>query len=186
MQMETEAKALCKVVRAKVFDAPRSICVDLHSGFGIQDRLWFPYAYSKTPVPDIAEMFALKQLFDRTYPNHFYKIEPMSREYMIGGDLWDYLYLEFKQQKENGRLFLPLTLEMGSWHWLRKNPMHLFRRHGLFHPVLPHRRQRILRRHLILFDFLYRSLLNPNSWAELDNQQKKQLHQEALKEWYAN
>jgi hypothetical protein len=22
--------------------------------------------------------------------------------------------------------FLPLTLEMGSWLWLRKNPMHLF------------------------------------------------------------
>lgn len=183
-QMEEEAKALCQVVRDKVFNASRSICVDLHSGFGIHDRIWFPYAYTKIPFPDIAEVYAWKRLFDRTYPNHFYRIEPMSQEYMIDGDLWDYLYLEHIQQRDNGQLFLPLTLEMGSWLWLRKNPRHLFRRHGLFHPVLPHRRQRILRRHLTLFDFLYRCLLNPDTWAHLDRHQKQIFHQEALQYWY--
>jgi len=184
-QMEAEAQALCQVVRTKIFPAPRSICLDLHSGFGIHDRLWFPYSYTKIPFPDIAEMYAWKRLFDRTYPNHFYRIEPMSQEYMIDGDLWDYLYLEFLQQRVHGQLFLPLTLEMGSWLWLRKNPKHLFRRHGLFHPVLPHRRQRILRRHLTLFDFLYRSLLNPDAWANLDKQQKQHFHQDAIQCWYA-
>ncbi len=184
-QMEKEAEALCKVVREKVFPSSRAICIDLHSGFGINDRLWFPYAYSKVPFPDIAVMFAWKCLFDRTYPNHFYRIEPMSQEYMIDGDLWDYLYLEQLQQHEEGHLFIPLTLEMGSWLWLRKNPRHLFKRHGLFHPVLPHRRQRILRRHLTLFDFLYRSLLNPQAWADIDEHQKYQYHQDAIRCWYA-
>jgi hypothetical protein len=183
-QMETEALALCEVVRRCTSQAPLTITVDLHSGFGIQDRLWFPYAYCKQPYPDIAEAFAWKQLFERCYPHHFYKIEPMSQEYVIEGDLWDYLYQDFLQHNDGKRLFLPLTLEMGSWLWLRKSPRHIFMRHGLFHPLVPHRQQRILRRHLILFDFLYRSLLNPHSWAILDAMQKQDYQQQALGLWY--
>jgi hypothetical protein len=183
-QMEIEAQALCQAVRRCIAQAPLTITIDLHSGFGIHDRLWFPYAYCQQPFPHIAEAFAWKQLFDRCYPHHFYKIEPMSQEYVIEGDLWDYLYQEFLQYHDEQRLFLPLTLEMGSWMWLRKSPKHVFMRHGLFHPLLPHRQQRILRRHLTLFDFLYRSLLNPSSWAKLDAAQKQNYQQQALKLWY--
>jgi hypothetical protein len=57
-------------------------------------------------------------------------------------------------------------------------------RHGLFHPMLPHRQQRTLRRHLILFDFLYRSLLNPRNWAIVDATQKQAYQQQALGLWY--
>ncbi|MBS4050340.1 MAG: zinc carboxypeptidase [Methylomonas sp.] len=185
-QMETEAQALCQVIRKYVFNSPLSIALDLHSGFGIHDRLWFPYASCKKPFPGIAEAHALKQSFDRCYPNHIYKIEPMSQEYIINGDLWDYLYDSFMQTADaQHRQFLPLTLEMGSWLWLRKSPLHLFQRHGFFHPLLPHRQQRILRRHITLFDFLYRSLLYPKKWAQLDAMQLKQHSQQALALWYA-
>ena len=146
--MEKEAKALCRVVEQQVQNSPLSIVLDLHSGFGIKDRLWFSYASRKTPYPFIAETLALKELFDRCYPNHIYKIEPMCQEYIINGDLWDYLLDEFVKRQDEGRFFIPLTLEMGSWLWLRKNPSHLFSRHGLFHPLLPHRLQRVFRRHL--------------------------------------
>jgi hypothetical protein len=183
-QMETEAQALCEVVRRCTAQAPLTITVDLHSGFGIQDRLWFPYAYCRKPYPDIAQAFAWKQSFENCYPHHFYKIEPMSQEYVIEGDLWDYLYQDFMDNNDGKRFFLPLTLEMGSWLWLRKSPLHVFMRHGLFHPVLPHRQQRILRRHLILFDFLYRSLLNPHSWQILDSKQKHDYEQQANRLWY--
>ncbi len=182
--MEKEAQALCQVVHQHLFDAPLSIAVDLHSGFGIRDRLWFPYASCKKPLPSLAETYAWKQLFDHCYPNHFYKIEPMSQEYVISGDLWDYLYDDFIQRIDGQRLFLPLTLEMGSWLWLRKSPLHLFQRHGLFHPLLPHRQQRILRRHFTLFDFLYRSLLYPKPWAHLHQAQKDAYRQQALALWY--
>ena len=182
-QMELEAQALCQVVRKYVSNAPVSIALDLHSGFGIHDRLWFPYASCKTPFPGIAEAHALKQCFDDCYANHFYKIEPMSQEYVINGDLWDYLYDSFCQTREQ-RQFMPLTLEMGSWLWLRKSPLHLFQRHGLFHPLLPHRQQRILRRHFTLFDFLYRSVLYPKQWALLTPSEKQQQQQRALKLWY--
>ncbi|MEY2666159.1 MAG: hypothetical protein RLZZ384_330 [Pseudomonadota bacterium] len=154
-QMEKEALALCQVVQQQFEQSSLIITVDLHSGFGIQDRLWFPYATSQKPFESLPEIYALKELLDQCYPNHFYKIEPTSEEYVIHGDLWDYLYDDFLVKKTNDQaLFMPLTLEMGSWLWLRKNPMHLFLRHGLFHPVLPHRQQRIMRRHLLLFDFL--------------------------------
>lgn len=182
--MEKESQALCRVVHQHLFEAPVSIAVDLHSGFGIQDRLWFPYASRKMPMPSLAEAYALKTLFDRCYPNHFYKIEPMSQEYVINGDLWDYLYEDFQNRNQGNRLFLPLTLEMGSWLWLRKSPLHLFQRHGLFHPLLPHRQQRILRRHFTLFDFLYRSLLYPKSWAHLGQQEKDEYRQRAQALWY--
>lgn len=182
--MEAEATALCQIVRQQLFEAPLSIALDLHSGFGIRDRLWFPYASCKKPFASLAETFALKNLFDRCYPHHIYKIEPMSLEYVINGDLWDYLYDEFIQQPVNQRLFIPLTLEMGSWLWLRKNPLHLFHRHGLFHPVLPHRQQRVLRRHFILFDFLHRSLLYPKPWASLGVEQRDISYQQAMRLWY--
>ncbi len=182
--MEAEAQALCQVIRQQLQSSSLLIAMDLHSGFGIQDRLWFPYASRKTPFPSLAEAHALKALFDQCYPHHFYKIEPMSQEYVISGDLWDYLYDEFWQQNQQTDHFMPLTLEMGSWQWLRKNPMHLFLRHGLFHPVLPHRQQRILRRHLTLFDFLFRAALYPEKWTDLNPQQRQQQHQLGLENWY--
>ena len=184
LNMEKEALALCRVVDQHLFNSPLSIALDLHSGFGIKDRLWFPYASRKKPFPFIAETLALKELFDRCYQHHIYKIEPMCMEYIINGDLWDYLLDDFIDRFATDRLFLPLTLEMGSWLWLRKNPSHLFSRHGLFHPLLPHRQQRVFRRHFLLFDFLHRSLLYPKNWATLQKQQKNNYTKKAHDFWY--
>jgi hypothetical protein len=108
----------------------------------------------------------------------------MCQEYVINGDLWDYLLDEFVLQSNNNQVFMPLTLEMGSWLWLRKNPTHLFSRYGLFHPLLPHRQQRVFRRHFLLFDFLHRSLLYPRPWAQLSIEQKIEQHQQAIEHWY--
>jgi Zinc carboxypeptidase len=182
--MEKEAQALCRVVEKYLFNSPLSIVLDLHSGFGIRDRLWFPYAYRKTPFNFIVETMALKELFDRCYQHHIYKIEPTCQEYVISGDLWDYLLDDFVQRFANQGLFLPLTLEMGSWLWLRKSPTHLFSRHGLFHPLLPHRQQRIYRRHFSLFDFLHRSLLSPQKWTQLTAEQRLNFTQKANALWY--
>lgn len=182
--MEKEALAICKLVKNQLFKSPLSIALDLHSGFGLKDRLWFPYASRRTSFAYIAETLALKELFDRCYQHHIYKIEPMCLEYLISGDLWDYLIDDFVEQSNNEKLFLPLTLEMGSWLWLRKNPSHLFSRHGLFHPLLPHRQQRVFRRHFLLFDFLHRSLINPSAWAQLEPHQKINYTKKAEDVWY--
>lgn len=181
--MEIESKALCNFVEKEIFSSKVSISVDVHSGFGSVDRLWFPYAKTVTPPLHLPEIVALKRLLDRSYPNHFYQIEPQAKSYTTHGDLWDWLY-DLKLQKHPTDPFLPLTLELGSWMWLKKNPRQLFSSLGAFNPLIPHRLQRILRRHLTLFDFLHRAILSPASWTNLDVEARAQLTRRATELWY--
>lgn len=181
--MEVESKAVDAFVRREIFGARMSLAVDVHSGFGTVDRLWFPYAKSRRPPPHLAEIAALKRLFDRSYPNHFYKIEPQAKQYTTHGDLWDYLYDEH-QRLAAGNLFIPWTLELGSWLWLKKNPSNLFSTIGAFNPMQPHRLQRILRRHLTLFDFLHRVVMSATGWADLTADNRRQLTTKAMDTWY--
>jgi len=73
---------------------------------------------------------------------------------------------------------------MGSWLWVKKNPRHLFRYHGLFNPVLPHRHQRILRRHLVLFDFLMSATRTMPEWAPATATDRAAAMNAALARWY--
>ncbi|WP_035054582.1 M14 family zinc carboxypeptidase [Andreprevotia chitinilytica] len=164
--MARENLALCKVVQEELFCSPFSIALDCHSGFGLCDRVWFPYAYTRTPIQHLPEIHALKSLFDQTYPHHPYVIEPQARQYLTHGDVWDYLYQLSRQPGTgvSGRVFLPLTLELGSWLWIKKNPRQLLSLLGMFNPVVPHRRQRVLRGHLLLLEFLVRAVHDNARW----------------------
>ena len=180
--MEVEAQALIDCVERLTGSARLAIAIDLHSGFGVIDRLWLPYARTRAPVPHIAELYALRELLDRTLPNHVYKVEPTARTYTIAGDLWDYLY---DRAVERGRRLLPLTLEMGSWAWVRKNPVQALTALGRFNPIKPHRLRRTLRRHLPLLDFLFRAALSCDAWSELSADERARLERAAFAEWYA-
>jgi hypothetical protein len=179
--MEREARALVDLVERAAEAAPLAIAIDLHSGFGVIDRLWFPYARTRTPIPHIAEVYALRQLLDRTLPNHVYHVEPTARSYTIAGDLWDYLY---DRAVERGRRLLPLTLEMGSWAWVRKNPIQALTALGRFNPIKPHRLRRTLRRHLPLLDFLFRAAVSCAAWSVLAEPEQRRLERAAFAEWY--
>jgi hypothetical protein len=139
--------------------------LDIHSGFGFHDQIWYPYAKCKDKFPREREALNIKSLLDLTYPNHIYKYEPQSKNYLTHGDLWDYLFdhhlTSFDQDQ---KLYLPLTLELGSWNWIKKNPLQFFSKLGLFHPLKEHRHARIMRRHLLLLDFLIRLVRNESSW----------------------
>jgi hypothetical protein len=181
--METEAQVLCQFVKEELFSSQLAISVDVHSGYGARDRFWFPYAKTRNPFKHISEVFALKNIFDKTYPNHIYRIEPQSKQYITHGDLWDFLYDEHIKLEGN-RLFLPFCLEMGSWIWIKKNFRQVFSVLGVFNPVAHHRLQRTLRRHIHLFDFLHRAVQSPQSWAILSTQDKMLLKKSALDFWY--
>ncbi|HET8730147.1 MAG TPA: M14 family zinc carboxypeptidase [Moraxellaceae bacterium] len=177
-----EVAALFEVVRARLHPHPFSLAMDCHSGFGFRDRIWFPWARSREPVPHLPEAFAIRAMFNRTYPNHsFYLMEPQSLSYTTHGDLWDFLYEEHCH-KANG-LFLPFTLEMGSWLWVKKNPRQLFSWFGHFNPILPHRLERVLRRHLMLFDFLLHVTASYREWLP-EGEQRERYHQAALDRWF--
>ncbi|MGE4133674.1 MAG: M14 family zinc carboxypeptidase [Bdellovibrionales bacterium] len=181
--LEVEVKALLEVIEKELLTSKISMAVDVHSGFGAKDRFWFPYSHSRRPFPYLAEAYALKGIFDQTYPHHFYAFEPMSRQYTIHGDPWDYIFEENRKRKGHG-FFLPFTLEMGSWMWLKKNPLQVFDKSGVFNPILPHRRSRILRRHLNLFDFLHRAILSPESWQNQSQDLRTLNTRKALELWY--
>jgi len=160
--MEIESATLVRFVEDELFASPLSIALDLHSGFGLIDRIWYPYARTREPPPDFARLEALSQLLDATLPNHVYKMEQTARVYTIRGDLWDYLY-DRRRAVGNGVL-LPLTLEMGSWSWVRKNPLQGLSTLGRFNPIKPHRHRRTLRRHLPLLDFLLHAVISHRAW----------------------
>lgn len=164
--MEIESQALVDFCKDHLFDCPSAITVDFHSGFGMKDRLWFPYAKTSSHFPRIKEVQKIKDILDETLPHHIYKIEPQFESYTINGDLWDYIFdLHREKNINNNRIFLPWTLEMGSWIWIKKNPLQIFTAGGFFNPIKSHRYDRTMRRHLLLIDFLFRATRNYKSWA---------------------
>lgn len=159
------------------------IAIDFHSGFGMKDRLWFPYSFTSRPFDQLAELTALTNLFEETHPYHVYKIEPQSKGYLINGDLWDYLYLELKKVNPD-TIFIPLTLEMGSWTWVRKNPLQIFSKQGIFNPVKAHRLKRTYRRHHLLYDFLIKAIHSHTVWSQLLPDAKINFNNAGLARWY--
>ena len=180
--MEAESQALCEVATAQLLARPFSMALDCHSGFGVKDRLWFPFAHTRKPIAHLAELHALQEIFLQAHSHHPYIIEPQSTQYLAHGDLWDHLYLQACQTRPT-HTFLPLTLEMGSWLWIKKNPRQLFSRNGIFNPLINHRQQRVLRRHLSLLDFLARAACSHVRWTPAPDQ-RAQRRADALAAWY--
>ena len=179
--MQPESAALCAMVERELGGRPFAIAVDCHSGFGVRDRIWFPYARSPRPIEHVGEMLALARLFERTHPSHRYVIEPQSAQYLAHGDLWDHLYAHALARGDT--TFLPLTLEMGSWSWVRKNPRQLFSRHGLFNPQVAHRHDRVLRRHGSWLDFAVRAAASHRRWVPAGDELER-ARLDALERWW--
>jgi hypothetical protein len=174
--MEPESRSLVDWFLEETKGSSCTLALDLHSGFGTRDQLWFPYAKSRQPFEGIHQVHALRELLDRVMPNHVYLFEPQAKHYTTHGDLWDYLLLRVG----SNRNFLPLTLEMGSWNWVRKNPLQLFSLLGPFNPIKPHRMKRAMRRHLPLFDFLVHSTASHPVWTKVDQEHHRKA---ALLQW---
>ena len=180
--MEVESLALIKGVQDEIKNSSLAITLDCHSGFGLQDRLWFPYAKTKNPFPELGLAHSFKALLDRTYPHHFYRYEPQADSYTTHGDLWDYIYDQHKSVERN-KMYLPLCLEMGSWMWVKKHPTQIFSADGPFNPLIGHRHKRTLRRHNTLLELMIRSLVSGKSWTDEQHLQDHRQLAEAL--WYS-
>lgn len=176
--METESAAVLQVAAQQLQCRPLSFALDCHSGYGWGDSIWFPYARTAAPMAHLPEMFALKTMFEQAHPHHGYAFEPQSRQYLLHGDLWDWAY----DHTPPGNIFLPMTLELGSWLWIKKNPRQLFSRQGIFNPVKAHRTARVLRRHANLLDFLGRVAYAPERWLP-QGQRREALLELATAQW---
>jgi hypothetical protein len=177
--MEVESAALLSVVEDELMSRPLSFALDCHSGFGWDDSIWFPYARTDRQMPHLAEMFLLKTMFEQSCPHHGYAFEPQSHQYLLHGDLWDCAY----DRSRAPNIFLPMTLELGSWRWIRKNPMQLFSRLGIYNPIKAHRTRRVLRRHPNFFDFLTRAAFSSHRWLPR-GEFRQQVTQRAIEHWW--
>lgn len=176
---QEENQLLQMAIEKNILGSAFAWTVDVHSGFGWQDQLWFPFAKSKAPFSDLPHVYQFKSFFETSHPYHFYKFEPQS--YQTHGDVWDHFYLEMQKRSQK---YLPLTLELGSWNWLKKNPLQIFSREGLFYPFQVHRQRRILRRHWTLFDFMFRMTASYEKWTQLGEEQEARARSQALEMWY--
>ena len=75
-----------------------------------------------------------------------------------------------------------MTLELGSWRWIRKNPSQIFSRLGMFNPIKAHRVERVLRRHANFLDFLTRAAFASNRWLPKGDV-RKQILERAMEHW---
>ncbi len=165
--MEIETQTLIQFVRDEMLESRFSFAVDVHSGFGMRDRFWYPYSSSAKDFPYFDCVSRLQRVMNQSIPYHVYKVQPQAESYLLHGDPWDLLFNEhYEKFHALERKFIPWCLEMGSWTWLRKNPRQLFYKDGIFNPVLPHRYNRIMRRHKPLFDFLRAAVLNHGEWVQ--------------------
>jgi predicted deacylase len=177
--MEPEAAALIRVVQEELMPRSLSFALDCHSGYGFRDSIWFPYAKSRKHMAHLPEMFALKTMLESAHPHHGYAFEPQSHQYLAHGDLWDYAY----DRTQAPNIFLPMTLELGSWLWIKKNPIQILRREGMFNPIKAHRTERVLRRHVSLLDFLARAAFAAPRWLPRD-EARQALLRCAIDHWY--
>lgn len=182
-EVQAETHFLTDTVRDILSKTDHLISVDAHSGFGFKDQIWFPFAGSRKEFPLVNEMYQFFELFQKTHPYHIYRIEPQSKNYLTHGDIWDHCFLNVRRP---GQIFLPLTLEMGSWIWVKKNPFQLFSKTGLFNPIKEHRLNRTLRRHRPFFDFILHSLASPQSWTQPETTQTFLISERARLKYYGN
>ena len=159
--MQLESQALMDFVEREMFPSSFAVSLDVHSGFGTTDRLWYPYARQQGGYEREAECLQLAERLLDFDPHHLYIVEPQAQHYTTHGDLWDFAFMQHRaKQGASGNLFLPWTLEIGSWRWVKKNPLQLFSRLGAFNPVKPHRHARTMRRHARLIECLWSVVLS--------------------------
>lgn len=165
--IEKETRALYKFVISYLFQQKETIVpvVDIHSGFGVRNRVWWPYARSKKECRDHAlyEHIAAHLKDERGHDEHIF--EKQSDSYTVHGDLWDRLYAYYQKRTERFHLkrssrrknkeaarFLPFTLEIGTWHEL--TPWRMLKKKRIFNPPQNIRRIVIESQRTFLRDFV--------------------------------
>ncbi|KJY83332.1 zinc carboxypeptidase [Vibrio galatheae] len=180
--MEQELQTLSRCILSYSKQSRTTLLLDLHSGFGTRDRLWFPYAHHRNPPSNLSQYYLLYRLFRKSYPHYeLYQFEPQWHQYTTHGDFWDWMLTQHQMQSNCS--FLPLTLELGSWLWVKKNPIQMLRFSQLFHPTKPHRIKRVQRRHTTLLSYLIQ-VLNNGVIENIHASEDAKYRDKAIKLWY--
>ncbi len=158
--LQRESRALFRFLEENAWKGRKRVhtAIDLHSGYGSQNYLWWPYSFSKRPVYQSQVFESIAGELRVKHPD--YRIEPMSLSYQTHGDLWDKALLRFEEKQQNlarrkKSLFLPLTLEIGTWQELRKNPGRLLSKQKIFNPPARNRKEFLKEHRQLLWDLIH-------------------------------
>lgn len=163
---ELENKILANFVKEQMFRSPFSMALDIHSGFGWTDSLWYPYGKSFEKFHNHRQATVFSRYLKVTHPFHKYNIEKQSDSYIISGDMWDYLYDSCREQAKPEQVFIPWTLELGSWSWILKRPHKMFSASALFHTEQSSSRYAsVMRKHWGLLEFFQKMTINHRAWV---------------------
>lgn len=150
-RLEAESKVLIDFVKEVLWQAPFSISLDLHSGFGGQNYIWTPYAKQFGLPPTWSDFMRIKTVLKDALQYFKYKFKPQSAYYTADGDLWDYMYDQYllNEGHISGR-FLPMTLEVGTWNFIKKAPLSGLRLWNYFNPSRPEGFKKVVQQHIPL------------------------------------
>lgn len=165
--LENENVILKDFVTKHMLTSPFSMSLDIHSGFGWHDRLWYPYAKSQKPFDETRVTSVFARYLKLSHPYHRYIVEKQSDSYLIHGDMWDYMYDTHKQVNvANSNVYVPWTLELGSWSWLLRKPHRIFSTSGLFHTEKTSNKYAfVMRKHWGLLDFFQKMTIHHRAWV---------------------
>lgn len=135
------------------------MALDIHSGYGSENYLWWPYSFSNKQVYQDKAFESIAAKLRAKHP--LYRIEPMALSYQTHGDLWDYALLEFEKRsvlKPRKSFFLPFTLEIGTWQEIKKSPGRLLNAEKIFNPPKSSRKAYLKAHRQLLSDFIHLNL----------------------------
>jgi Zinc carboxypeptidase len=153
---ERETRALFHFLHEEFLRRRKKVhlALDIHSGYGSQNFFWWPYSFSKKVVFQEQAFLKIAARLRSSHP--LYRIEPMALSYQTHGDLWDAALIEFERTQQNKKsLFLPFTLEVGTWQEIRKSPRRLFNREAIFNPPRESRKAYLKAHRALLWDFVH-------------------------------
>lgn len=167
--LEPESKVLTRFVKEYFFPVKESLIpvIDIHSGYGSIDHVWWPYANTHKECEDEFLFHKIAKHLTQNKNHTNYKFGPQSETYTIHGDLWDRLYDAFLNRSEianpESRL-LPLTLEIGTWSDLRQNPLKVLKKRGIFNPAKENKKKSIISHRKFLTDAIQIAQTKQQDW----------------------
>ena len=171
--IEPESKVLFRFVREYFFPVKDSMIpiIDIHSGYGNIDHVWWPYANTHVECEDDFLFHKISKYLTQKKNHINYTFEPQSTSYTTHGDLWDRLYDSFlkiqehkdSNSKHNPR-FLPFTLEIGTWSDIKESPLKLLKKRGIFNPAKDNKRKFIVSHRKFLEDIIRISQTKLRDW----------------------
>lgn len=167
--LEPEARIVKRFVEKYFFSNEKSILslIDIHSGFGSIDHVWWPFAFSRESCADEKIYQKMAWHLKEKKLHSSYEYGPQSETYTTHGDLWDLFYLEYQNRIESKNLkskFLPWTLEIGTWSDIPIEPSKLFRKRGIFNPAKENKQAVIRKYRNFLRDFVCLSSYKRSHW----------------------